>query len=167
MTLHVKKGADWDSVYASARSIAPEAFDADRINNLVMGDWSSVGTPSEHVNPVDQMPIQGPPKVDHQTAVDAVAAAAKQHKAWGLVSLDERKAKVSAALDGLRQSRDTIALLLAWEIGKPWKLACADVDRCIDGVDWYLAQIDRQMVGRTPLSGPISNIASWNYPLSV
>jgi hypothetical protein len=63
MTLHVKKGADWDSVYASARSIAPEAFDADRINNLVMGDWSSVGSPSEHVNPVDQMPIQGLPKV--------------------------------------------------------------------------------------------------------
>ena len=167
MTLHVKKGADWNSVYASARSIAPEAFDADRIKNLVMGDWSSVGTPSDHLNPVDQMPIQGPPKVDHQTAVDAVASAAKQHKAWGLVSLDERKAKVSAALDGLREARDTIALLLAWEIGKPWKLACADVDRCIDGVEWYLTQIDRQMVGRSQLSGPISNIASWNYPLSV
>jgi hypothetical protein len=79
MTLHVKKGTDWNSVYAQARAIAPEAFEADRINNLVMGDWASVGTPSEHVNPVDQMPIQGPPKVDHQTAIDAVAAAARQH----------------------------------------------------------------------------------------
>jgi acyl-CoA reductase-like NAD-dependent aldehyde dehydrogenase len=167
MSLHVKPGTDWNAVYARAKALAPEAFEADRINNLVMGKWLSVGTTAEHVNPVDQMPIIGPPKVDHQTAIDAVSDAARQHAAWGKVSLDERKAKVSAALVGLREARDTIALLLAWEIGKPWKLACADVDRCIDGVEWYIENIDRQLVGRTPLSGPISNIASWNYPLSV
>ena len=167
MTLHVKKGTDWKSVYAQARSLAPEAFETDRINNLIMGEWASVGTPSAHVNPVDQMPIVGPPKIDHQTAIDAVAAAARQHKSWGLVNLDERKARVSAGLVGLREARDTIALLLVWEIGKPWRLACADVDRCIDGVEWYLTQIDRQLKGRSPLSGPISNIASWNYPMSV
>jgi acyl-CoA reductase-like NAD-dependent aldehyde dehydrogenase len=167
MSLHVKPGTDWNAVYARAKALAPEAFEADRINNLVMGKWLSVGTTAEHVNPVYQMPIIGPPKVDHQTAIDAVSDAARQHAAWGKVSLDERKAKVSAALVGLREARDTIALLLAWEIGKPWKLACADVDRCIDGVEWYIENIDRQLVGRTPLSGPISNIASWNYPLSV
>ena len=167
MTLHVKKGTDWKSVYAQARSLAPEAFETDRINNLIMGEWASVGTPSTHVNPVDQMPIEGPPKIDHQTAIDAVAAAARQHKSWGLVDLDERKARVSAGLVGLREVRDTIALFLVWEIGKPWRLACADVDRCIDGVEWYLTQIDRQLKGRSPLSGPISNIASWNYPMSV
>lgn len=167
MTLHVKKGTDWDSVYAQARNHAPEAFDADRINNLVMGKWLSVGVPADHVNPVDQNSIQGPPKIDHQTAIDAVSDAARQHVRWGKVDLDERKVRVSKALEGLREVRDTIALLLAWEIGKPWKLACADVDRCIDGVDWYLSEIDRQMDGRTQLSGPISNIASWNYPLSV
>ena len=54
-----------------------------------------------------------------------------------------------------------------WEIGKPWRIACADVDRCVDGVDWYLQEIERQMEGRAPLPGPVSNIASWNYPLSV
>jgi acyl-CoA reductase-like NAD-dependent aldehyde dehydrogenase len=167
MSLQVKTGTDWNTVYARAKALAPEAFEADRINNLVMGKWLSVGTTAEHVNPVDQMPIIGPPKVDHQTAIDAVSDAGRQHVVWGKVSLDERKAKVSAALQGLREARDTIALLLAWEIGKPWKLACADVDRCIDGVEWYVENIERQLVGRTPLSGPISNIASWNYPLSV
>ena len=167
MTLHVKKGTDWKSVYAQARSLAPEAFETDRLNNLIMGEWAAVGTPSTHVNPVDQMPIGGPPKIDHQTAIDAVAAAARQHKSWGLVNLNERKARVKAGLVGLREARDTLALLLVWEIGKPWRLACADVDRCIDGVDWYLTQIDRQLKGRSPLGGPISNIASWNYPMSV
>ena len=167
MTLHIKKGAEWASVYAQARALAPEAFEADRISNLVKGEWHSVGTVTEHVNPVDQMPIQGPPKVDFDTAVAAVEDASRQHAAWGKVDLDERKARVSDALVGLKLARDTIALLLAWEIGKPWKLACADVDRCIDGVEWYLTQIERQMQGRSPLPGPISNIASWNYPLSV
>jgi acyl-CoA reductase-like NAD-dependent aldehyde dehydrogenase len=167
MSLHVKPGTDWNAVYARAKALAPEAFEADRINNLAMGKWLSVGTTADHVNPVDQMPIIGPPKVDHQTAIDAVSDAARQHAVWGKVKLDERKSRVAAALTGLREARDTIALLLAWEIGKPWKLACADVDRCIDGVEWYLENIDRQLVGRSPLSGPISNIASWNYPLSV
>ena len=44
MTLHVKKDTDWDSVYSQARALAPEAFDADRINNLVMGEWRSIRT---------------------------------------------------------------------------------------------------------------------------
>ena len=167
MTLHVKPGTEWESVYAKAKSLAPEAFETDRINNLIMGKWVSVGTTAPHVNPVDQAPIVGPPKIDHQSALDAVSDASRQHKMWGKVDLDERKARVITALFGLKEARDTIALLLAWEIGKPWKLACADVDRCIDGVEWYIGEIERQLVDREPLSGPISNIASWNYPLSV
>ncbi|MFD0787649.1 aldehyde dehydrogenase family protein, partial [Micromonospora azadirachtae] len=64
--------------------------------------------------------------------------------------------------------RDLLALLLVWEIGKPWRLACADVDRALDGVRWYVGEIDRMLAGgREPLPGPVSNIASWNYPMSV
>jgi len=74
---------------------------------------------------------------------------------------------VTHALSLLREHREIIAQLLMWEIGKPWRLACADFDRCVDGMDWYIDQIERQMKGRSPLPGPISNIASWNYPLSV
>ena len=68
---------------------------------------------------------------------------------------------------GLADHRDLLSLLLVWEIGKPWRLACADVDRALDGVRWYLENIDRQLEGRVPLPGPVSNIASWNYPMSV
>ena len=32
---------------------------------------------------------------------------------------------------------------------------------------WYLAEIEAMLAGRQPLAGPVSNIASWNYPLSV
>ena len=167
MTLSLKPGTAWDEVYARARSAAPEAFDADRILNLSQGEWRRTGTPGEHVTPVDQTPIQGPPRVDHDEAAQAVHHALGEHKAWAEVDLDERKSRVAAAVAEMRQHRDTLALLLVWEIGKPWKLACADVDRALDGVDWYLGEIDRQLQGRTPLPGPVSNIASWNYPMSV
>ena len=33
----------------------------------------------------------------------------------------------AAAVAEMRQHRDELAMLLVWEIGKPWKLACADV----------------------------------------
>jgi len=167
MALQVKPGTTWDEVYARAASAAPEAFDGDRVLNLTGGKWRRIGEPGEHRNPVDGAPIPGSPRVSHDEAAEAVASALREHKAWGDVDLDERKSRVQAAVDELTEHRDTLALLLAWEIGKPWKLATADVDRALDGVRWYLGEIDRQLQGRTPLPGPVSNIASWNYPMSV
>ncbi|MCW2667398.1 MAG: aldehyde dehydrogenase family protein [Frankiales bacterium] len=167
MTMQIKPGTAWADVYARAQSAAPEAFDADRILNLTGGSWQKIGIPGAHQTPVDMSQIQGPPRVSHDEAAAAVAHAAREHKAWTAVDLDERKSRVAAAVAEMREHRDTLALLLVWEIGKPWKLACADVDRALDGVDWYLGQIERQLAGRTPLPGPVSNIASWNYPMSV
>ena len=167
MSLQLKPGTAWPDVYARARAAAPEAFDADRIRNLVGGEWKAVGSPGEHVSPVDGSTLQGPPRVGHDDAVAAVAHAAGEHKRWGDVDLDERRSRVAAAVADMREQRDTLALLLVWEIGKPWRLACADVDRALDGIDWYLGEIERQLAGRTPLPGPVSNIASWNYPMSV
>ncbi len=168
----LKPGTSWSDTYARCLSAAPEAFDADRIHNLIAGEWLRVGTPGHHVTPVDMTPIQGPPRVDHDTAVDAVEHARRQHAEWSGVGLDERKRRVTQAVDEMTLHRDLLAMLLVWEIGKPWRLACADVDRCLDGVRWYVEEIERQLAVRTererrPLPGPVSNIASWNYPMSV
>jgi acyl-CoA reductase-like NAD-dependent aldehyde dehydrogenase len=167
VSLSLKPGTSWDDAYARARAVAPEAFETDRILNLIGGQWQQIGSPGRHVTPIDGTAIQGPPRVDHDTAVMAIAQAANEHKSWGHVDLDERKVRVKAAVEEMRTHRETLALLLVWEIGKPWRLACADVDRALDGVDWYLEQIERQLAGRSPLPGPVSNIASWNYPMSV
>ncbi len=163
----VKPGTTWNEVWARAVAAAPEAFDADRIRNLIGGEWVRNGVPGEHVTPVDGTVIPGPPRVDHDTALQAIAHAAREHKEWSHTDLDERKRSVASAVADMREHRDTLALLLVWEIGKPWRLACADVDRALDGVDWYLGEIERQTAERDPLPGPVSNIASWNYPMSV
>ena len=167
MGLELKAGTDFASVFKKARAIAPEAFDETSIRNLIGGSWQVLGDYSTHHTPVDQSEIVGPSMLSLEQATNAVKQAVKMDKDWSVVDLDERKSRVQEALKLLSEHRDVIAELLIWEIGKPWKLACADVDRCIEGVQWYLDEIDRQMEGRTPLSGPVSNIASWNYPLSV
>lgn len=167
MALHVKPGAAWADFFAQARAAAPEAFDAQSLRNLIGGEWVSGGTTRPHTVPVDGSHIVGAPVITSAEAHRAMALAVKQDGEWSRTPLDERMSRVAHAVALLREQRDTIAGLLMWEIGKPWKLACDDIDRCLDGVEWYLTQIERQLADRVPLDGPVSNIASWNYPLSV
>jgi acyl-CoA reductase-like NAD-dependent aldehyde dehydrogenase len=167
MALVIANGTAWSDVLARAIAATPEAFDDGRPQNLIDGRWQNAGTPRGVRTPVDGTVLADLLRLDADTALRAVRASADAHRAWAATPIAERKAKVSAAVDALTAERDLLALLLAWEIGKPWRLACADVDRALDGVRWYLGEIERQVAGREPLAGPVSNIASWNYPMSV
>ena len=151
MPLLHKPGTHWNEVFLRAQQAAPEAFETDRIANLSGGTWRYMGETRPHALAVDGTWIPGPPRVDRATAVSAVDEASRQHAVWSKGPLGERQQRVRQELVLLRAHRDTIALLLMWEIGKPWSIACADVDRCVDGVDWYLGEIERQMQGRKPL----------------
>ncbi|PZS36742.1 MAG: aldehyde dehydrogenase [Pseudonocardiales bacterium] len=172
MNLILSPGTAWAETYERCVRTAPEAFDSDRLRNLIGGEWQRSGEPGDHVSPVDGSAVPGPPRVSRAEAAAAVEDARDQHDKWQEVGLDDRKAMVTAAVDMMTEHRDLLALLLVWEIGKPWRLACADVDRALDGVRWYIGEIDRQLSAgsggqRRPLPGPVSNIASWNYPMSV
>ncbi|WP_216208050.1 aldehyde dehydrogenase family protein [Amycolatopsis aidingensis] len=167
MTLVGKPGTSWAEVYGRARAVAPEAFDSERLFNYWGGRWRAEGTPGQATSPLDRRAIPGPPKLSAPDATRAVRAGLNEHRTWSTASLAERRQRVLAAVDELAAQRDLLALLLVWEIGKTWKSATADVDRCLDGVRWYCAEIDGMLAGRRPLEGPVSNIASWNYPMSV
>lgn len=167
MALVLAHGTAWTDVLARAIEAVPEAFDHGRPKNLINGSWQALGTPHGVRTPVDGTVLADLSRLDADTALDAVRASAAAHREWANTPIAQRKARVQAAVDALTEHRDLLALLLAWEIGKPWRLACADTDRALDGVRWYLGQIDRQVAGREPLAGPVSNIASWNYPMSV
>ncbi|MGW5231703.1 aldehyde dehydrogenase family protein [Streptomyces nodosus] len=166
-TLTLKSGTAWTDAWQRCLAAAPEAFRDDRVLNLWGSSWRPDGRALPATSPVDGRPIAGPPRLGPDTARHAVHAALDQHRAWREVPLAERRARVSATLDALADHRELLALLLVWEIGKPWKLARADVDRALDGVRWYVEEIERMLDNRPPLDGPVSNIASWNYPMSV
>jgi acyl-CoA reductase-like NAD-dependent aldehyde dehydrogenase len=167
MSLRTANGTVWADVLNQAVTATPEGFVDGRLRNLISGAWIDTGAPAALTTPVDGTVLSHLGRVDAAAALTAVRSAAAEHRAWTGTPLAERKARVVAAVDALAGHRDLLALLLVWEIGKPWRLACADVDRALDGVRWYVDQIDRQVAGREPLAGPISNIASWNYPMSV
>ena len=77
--LQLKPGCSWAETYARCVSVAPEAFESDRIRNLSHGKWQRVGVPGHHVTPVDLSPIQGPPRVERDIAASAVEHARDQH----------------------------------------------------------------------------------------
>ncbi|MFJ5222461.1 aldehyde dehydrogenase family protein [Streptomyces sp. NPDC088400] len=163
----LKPGTAWSDAWQRSLAVAPEAFRDDRVLNHWAASWRSDGRSLSATSPVDGTPVAGPPRLDAATAQQAVRAGLDAHRDWRHIPLPERKARVGATLDALSEHRDLLALLLVWEIGKPWRLARADVDRAIDGVRWYIVGIEPMLEGRSPLPGPVSNIASWNYPMSV
>jgi len=167
MSLRISPAAKWPTVLARLRALVPDAFDAEgRALNLVQGHWGDVGKGRAITSPLDGTSLGFLPMLDHEAAVRAVEASAREGVSWGKVELDERRRRVSACLDELEKHRELFALLLAWDIGKPFRQGLNSIDRCTSGVRWYVEQVERMQGNRAPL-GLISNIASWNYPLSV
>lgn len=165
--MHVSPEADWPTLFVRTRQVVPEAFgNGDRPLNLIGREWGRPGRPRAITSPVDGRELTRLPMIGVDEAYDAVRLAKEEAAEWARVDLDERKRRVTACLAAMREHRDLLARLLIWEIGKPLKQAETDVDRCIDGVEWYVDNIERMVAGRRPL-GVVSNIASWNYPYSV
>ena len=159
--------ADWTTLTANLRSEAPEAFDSEgQALNLIAGEWGHPGRGKPFLSAVDGSLLGRYPMIDLDTARKATKASAAEAGDWAKVDLDERKSRVTKCVAELRARRELLSLLLMWEIGKPYNLATVDVDRCLSGVEWYVENIEPMMAGRKPL-GVVSNIASWNYPMSV
>src|SRR5258706_10831104 len=112
MTLHLAPGTAWTDILQRAATVAPEAFAADRLRNLFAGEWHDVGTPSAVRTPVDGTILTQLSRVDADTALRAVRASAAEHQRWAATPLDERKARVVAALDALTEHRDLLAMTL-------------------------------------------------------
>src|ERR1700723_2768859 len=159
--------AEWDNLMRRLNAAAPEAFTSDqRALNLMEGEWKDPAFGRHYTSSVDGRSLGRIPMIDLETALRAVRFAKSEAEEWSKVSLDQRKQPVTDCLAGLRKERELIALLRILEIGKPYAQALTDIDRCISGVEWYVENIDRLLGARKPI-GLISNIASWNYPMSV
>ncbi len=158
---------EFNSLIDQVKQIAPEIFAPDgSYLNLIEGEWKSPGKPKAFISPVDGSLLGHLPMLDAATVEPAVIFAHNEAKQWGSIDLDERKQRIQNCLDLLRTHVELIGKLLVWEIGKTYKLGFTDIDRAIEGVVWYLENIEQLIGKRTPV-GLVSNIASWNYPMSV
>jgi acyl-CoA reductase-like NAD-dependent aldehyde dehydrogenase len=167
MAKHILPEAAWGNLLVQMQNLIPEAFNKDgNIKNLIKGDWRNDFNLKPFNSCLDGTHLGYYPMLKSQEGKKAVEYCASEFKEWKLIPLQKRKEMVSKTLDLIDEHKQLISYLLIWEIGKPYSQALDDVQRCIDGVKWYLDHIDEMMQDRDPL-GVISNIASWNYPLSV
>lgn len=167
MPKHILPQAEWETLLAQTRSICPEAFDSSgNLLNLVQGEWQNEGNRKPFHSCLDGTFLGHYPMLKTEDGKQAVEYCAKEFQDWKYTSLEKRREAVAKTLDDMTEHKVLFAYLLMWEIGKPYDLALDDVERCIDGVRWYVDSIEGQLGQREPL-GVISNIASWNYPLSV
>jgi acyl-CoA reductase-like NAD-dependent aldehyde dehydrogenase len=158
---------EYAGLLAQTKQVTPEVFTQDgAFLNLMEGRWQEPGQAKAFHSPIDGTFLGSLPMLDNATARRAVQAAKTEAAAWAATGLDERRAKVQAALDLLRPQVELIGKLLMWEIGKTYKLGFTDIDRAVEGVQWYVDNIEGMLGDRKPL-GLVSNIASWNYPMSV
>ena len=155
------------TLMAEMHRLTPEAFGADgQLLNLLEGRWQEPGTPRAFHSPIDGSALGHLPMLDRATAERAVVFAKGEAAAWAARPLPERRAAVQACISELVPLADLIGKLLMWEIGKTYALGFADIDRALDGAQWYVDNIEPMLEGRQPV-GLVSNIASWNYPFSV
>jgi len=165
-SIRILPAVEWSKVLAQTRALVPEAFNSERrILNLIGRNWQEPGYDRPYKTPNDGTMLGALPFVSYEIARNAVQFAADEQSEWARVDLDERRRRVQQCLDEMKLNRNLLISLLMWEIGKPFKIAEADVDRCVSGVEWYVAKIEGMLGARHPV-GVVSNIASWNYPLS-
>ena len=158
---------EFSTLLSALKQATPEIFSAEGgYLNLLEGKWQEPGQPKPFHSPIDGSEIGSLPMLQHDQALRAVRAAKAEAAAWGATALDERKRRVQACLDQLRPHIDLVSKLLMWEIGKTYKLGFNDIDRAVEGVQWYVENMEGLLGDRKPL-GLVSNIASWNYPMSV
>ncbi|MFT5864115.1 MAG: acyl-CoA reductase-like NAD-dependent aldehyde dehydrogenase [Flavobacteriales bacterium] len=159
--------ARWESLLQQLKNQVPEAFDGTGdILNLIEGKWQQTGNKKMFTSSVDGTILGHYPMLNAKNGNNAVEYARADFNQWSKVSLDDRKIKVQAVIDEMEQQKELLAYMLVWEIGKPYDQALNGVERCISGVQWYIDDIENMLGDRKPL-GLISNIASWNYPISV
>ncbi len=127
------------------------------------------------VNPATEEEFARAPNCSPEQMNRAIGAARRAYPDWRSTPLEERAARLISIADRIMEHRDTLAMLLTREQGKPLADAKAEISR---SADWLVrtAQLripdksETQQSGRTvdirhvPL-GVVAAISPWNFPV--
>jgi acyl-CoA reductase-like NAD-dependent aldehyde dehydrogenase len=167
MSKIILPAARWEKQLQQLDDLVPEMFNADgKVLNNIAGQWKYPGRSKAYLSPIDGSLLGYIPMLNSDQAAEAVKAAAAEFEGWKELPLSLRKEKIADVLADFTKHQQLFTYLLTWEIGKPMKQSATSVERTISGVQWYLDNAEKMLNGRAPL-GLASNIASWNYPMSV
>lgn len=109
----VSPQVEFGGLLQQVKTVMPEVFDNDgKFLNLVEGKWQLPGKPRDFVSPIDNSVLAALPMLDRDSVLRAFDFAKRDALNWARVDLDERKRKVSEAINLLKQHRELIGKLL-------------------------------------------------------
>src|SRR5262245_51228298 len=89
------------------------------------------------INPATEEQFHSTPVLTDAELEQALAGAARAAPAWAAKPLAERAAVLREAAQVLRNRRDVLARTISLEMGKLFKEARAEVDKCALGCEFY------------------------------
>ncbi|MFC9557202.1 NAD-dependent succinate-semialdehyde dehydrogenase [Rhodococcus sp. NPDC056960] len=129
------------------------------------------------VNPATGQTLQTYPTMSDSTIDAVVDTAAAAQKQWAQLDFAARGEVLRAAATELRRRRDSLALLVTREMGKPLVESRAEVEKCAVGLEYYAdhaagfladetyaTSADDSWVSYEPV-GIVLAIMPWNFPL--
>jgi len=149
----------------------------DTFQNVINGKLVPTATTRHGINPATKKPNPEVPLSTQKDLDDAVAAGKAAFKTWSRTTVEERREKLLAYAEALKEHTNEFAKLLTTEQGKPLMFATMEVG---DGVKW-LSEMgkldvpeeviedneDRKVITRyTPL-GVVGAIVPWNFPIQL
>ncbi|GAA4367893.1 aldehyde dehydrogenase family protein [Agromyces bauzanensis] len=148
--------------------------DYDRTRHFIGGEWTpSLGTGGiEVVDPSTEQTIGSVPRGDGRDVDTAVAAAREAFDP--LVSVEERRARASRAIEAMRARLPQIAETISREMGAPIRIATtvqtqvplAVAEGILEAFDDFEHErrVGNSLVVREPY-GVAAAVTPWNYPL--
>ncbi len=116
------------------------------------------------------------PECSSEAIQNAIDRSADAVPIWSNTAISERCHRISRAADALRMRREEMAKLISAEMGKLYKEALAEVDKCASVCDYY-AEHGEQQLKDVPLEsdasesfvtyqplGTVLAVMPWNYP---
>jgi hypothetical protein len=168
VTLQLKPGTAWEDVYARARAAAPEA-----LRGRPHPQPHRWGRAAHRLAVRARQPRRRGSRSRGRRGCRTTRPprpCASPSASTGRGAGRPRRAQAAGSPPRCRAARapDTSRCCWCGDRQAVGSCACADVDRALDGVDWY-PRADRAAAGRGARPHPrsVSNIASWNYPMSV
>ncbi len=131
----------------------------------------------ESINPATGEPIEQVPFIDDVQLEQRLQSTALAAEQWQQHTIEARATLLMAVAEQLSQSRETLARLMAQEMGKLYREGLAEVDKCASACVYFaehaqaMLQHDvietparRSYVRYQPL-GVVFAIMPWNFPL--
>lgn len=147
---------------------------------LVNGQWKTLDTTFDVVNPATGEVIAKVAKAGKQQTEEAIAAAANAFPAWREKTAKERSTILYRWYELILENKSWLGRLMTIEQGKPLKEAEGEVEYAASFIQWFAEQAKRAngeiippikpgsriLATREPV-GVVAAITPWNFPMAM